>query len=164
MVKMCAGQVIKTRNECIETNISNTLRDKREKHSWRSVTFKSNTSPWVFFTFFKLYKWYQFVQRITGGWYTSLGILFYTNIIIPTHMNFRPGLLCWPQHYCVLSNLVKSNKNIRLKSKCLDKTGSNTRVHPRKLAPKLKHQKLDRQKLIGKSYYKKGCVSGKKGT
>ena len=37
---------------------------KREKHSWRSVTFskiagykpvtKSNTPPWVYFTFFKL--------------------------------------------------------------------------------------------------------------
>ena len=42
---------------------------KREKHPWRSVTFskvakktllkkfaKSNTPPWVFFTFFKLYE------------------------------------------------------------------------------------------------------------
>ena len=42
---------------------------KREKHPWRSVTFskvavKSNTPPWVFFTFFRLYKWYQIVQRI----------------------------------------------------------------------------------------------------
>ena len=27
---------------------------------------KSNTPPWVFFTFLKLYKWYQIVQRITG--------------------------------------------------------------------------------------------------
>ena len=25
---------------------------------------KSNTSPWVFFTFFKLSKWYQIAQRI----------------------------------------------------------------------------------------------------
>ena len=24
---------------------------------------KSNTPPWVLFTFFKLYKWYQIVQR-----------------------------------------------------------------------------------------------------
>ena len=32
---------------------------KREKHPWKSVFFsKSKTSPWVFFTFFKLYKWY----------------------------------------------------------------------------------------------------------
>ena len=41
---------------------------KREKHPWRSVTFSkvaSFTPPWVFFTFFKLYKWYQIVQRIT---------------------------------------------------------------------------------------------------
>ena len=59
-------------------NICDDLRDlvpfvqikNREKHSWRSVTFskvaglaynftKSSTLPWVFFTFFKLYKWYQ---------------------------------------------------------------------------------------------------------
>ena len=26
---------------------------------------KSNTPPWVFFTFLKLYKWYQIMQRIT---------------------------------------------------------------------------------------------------
>ena len=26
---------------------------------------KSNSAPWVFFTFFKLYKWYQIVQHIT---------------------------------------------------------------------------------------------------
>ena len=31
---------------------------KKEKHTWRSVTF-SNTLPRVFFMFFKLYKWYQ---------------------------------------------------------------------------------------------------------
>ena len=27
---------------------------------------KSNTSPWVFFMFSKLYKWYQIAQRITS--------------------------------------------------------------------------------------------------
>ena len=26
----------------------------------------SNTHPWVFFTFFKLYKWYQIAQNITN--------------------------------------------------------------------------------------------------
>ena len=37
---------------------------KHEKLPWRNVTFskvagftKSNSPPWVFFTFFKLYKW-----------------------------------------------------------------------------------------------------------
>ena len=36
---------------------------KREKHPWRRVNFskvaglKGNSPPWVFFTFFKLYKW-----------------------------------------------------------------------------------------------------------
>ena len=34
---------------------------KREQHPWRSV----NTPPWVLFTFFKLYKWYQIAQRTT---------------------------------------------------------------------------------------------------
>ena len=49
---------------------------KRKKHPWRSVTFtkvaglacnftKSNILPWVFFTFFKLCKWYQIAQHIT---------------------------------------------------------------------------------------------------
>ena len=27
---------------------------------------KSSTPPWVFFTFFKLYKWYQIAQHITN--------------------------------------------------------------------------------------------------
>ena len=30
---------------------------------------KSNTPLWVFFTFFKLYKWYQTVQNITESYY-----------------------------------------------------------------------------------------------
>ena len=40
---------------------------KREKHPWTSVNFstKIKIPPWVFFTFFKLYKWYQIAQRIT---------------------------------------------------------------------------------------------------
>ena len=53
---------------------------KREKHPRRTVLLvklqgsackftKSNTPPWVFFTFFKLYKWYQIVQRITFTYY-----------------------------------------------------------------------------------------------
>ena len=28
---------------------------------------KSNTPPWVFFTFFKLYKWYHMAQRTTNN-------------------------------------------------------------------------------------------------
>ena len=43
---------------------------KHEKHPWRSVTFskvagKSNTPPWVFLFFIKLYKCYQTARRIT---------------------------------------------------------------------------------------------------
>ena len=35
---------------------------KCEKHPWRSVTV---SPPWVFYMFFKLYKWYQIAQCIT---------------------------------------------------------------------------------------------------
>ena len=49
---------------------------KREKYLRRSVdfskvvgfkpaTYKINTLPWVFFTFFKLYTWYQIAQHTT---------------------------------------------------------------------------------------------------
>ena len=49
---------------------------KRQKHQWRSDTFitklqqslelcyKSITPPWMFFTAFKLYKWYQITQSV----------------------------------------------------------------------------------------------------
>ena len=60
-------------NKSEDDNICDALRDlvpfvqfkKREKHTWRSVTFSKVTPPWVFFTFFKLYKWHQITQRIT---------------------------------------------------------------------------------------------------
>ena len=50
---------------------------KPEKHQWRSVTFstcnftKSNTPPWVFFTFFKLRKRYHIAKSITKVSYRS---------------------------------------------------------------------------------------------
>ena len=38
----------------------------RETHMWWACNFtKINTPPWVLFTIFKLYKWYQIAQRIT---------------------------------------------------------------------------------------------------
>ena len=37
---------------------------------------KVNTPPWVFFTFLKLYKWYQIAQRIT---YEKLSLGYLTN-------------------------------------------------------------------------------------
>ena len=57
---------------------------KREKHPWRSVTFskvaglacnftKSNTPPWVFFTFLKLCKWYQIAENITSKFAINTG-------------------------------------------------------------------------------------------
>ena len=55
---------------------------KREKHPWRSVNCnftKINIPPWVFLTFFKLYKCYQIAQRTTYRSYpqfdfSSIGI------------------------------------------------------------------------------------------
>ena len=49
---------------------------KREKHPWKNATFSKvsgcnfttgNTPPWVFFTFFKLYKRYQIAQKNPFG-------------------------------------------------------------------------------------------------
>ena len=57
---------------------------EREKHPWRSVTFKacnltkSNTPPCAFFTFFRLYKWYHIAQRIT---YSFTETISYTLVI-----------------------------------------------------------------------------------
>ena len=44
----------------------------------------------------------------------------------------------------------------------IDKTESNKRIQPRQLALKLRHQKLDKQKLVGRKYYGEGCASGEK--
>ena len=65
---------------------------KREKHPWRSVNFtKINTPPWVFLTFFKLYEWYQIVQRTTnflrsfqGSWaLRSFLMILSSGVILP---------------------------------------------------------------------------------
>ena len=37
---------------------------KREKHPWKSDSFSKVAALWVFFTFFKLNKWYQIAQGI----------------------------------------------------------------------------------------------------
>ena len=37
-----------------------------KKFQTKACTYtKSNTTPWVFFKFFQLYKWYQIAQSIT---------------------------------------------------------------------------------------------------
>ena len=43
---------------------------KREKHQWKT---NGITLPWVFFTFFKLYKWHQTAQSVS---YVEYGDLF----------------------------------------------------------------------------------------
>ena len=70
-------------------------------------------------------------------------------------MNTDPGLLCWALYtLTAILNCLES----RLKLMCIDRTKSNKRIHPRKLAPKRKYQKLDKLKLNGKKYFGKGCV------
>ena len=39
--------------------------NKREKHLENCYFEESNTSPWVFFMFFKLHKWYQITQSVS---------------------------------------------------------------------------------------------------
>ena len=76
---------------------------KREKHPWRSVTFskvakavvscnftKSNTPPWVFFSFSKLYKWHKIAQRTTFR--ITCNLHGYHPRPVPENWNFRqPG-------------------------------------------------------------------------
>ena len=46
--------------------------------------FTKISTPWVFFTFFKLYKWYQIAQRIT---YVSLHMSF--NMLVTIYERFN---------------------------------------------------------------------------
>ena len=58
---------------------------KREKYPWRSVNFtKINTPPWVFLTFFTLYKCYQIAERTIYRKVTES--LFYDNTTIMATM------------------------------------------------------------------------------
>ena len=41
------------------------LKNVENTHEGVLILTKINTLPWVFFTFLKLYKWYQIAQRIT---------------------------------------------------------------------------------------------------
>ena len=43
---------------------------------------KSTTLTWVFFTFLKLYKWYQIVQRPAIFFYVALDLIIYENEIL----------------------------------------------------------------------------------
>ena len=45
---------------------------------------------------------------------------------------------------------------------CTDRAESNKRIHPRKFLPKLKHERVNKQKLTGKKCYGKGCESSEK--
>ena len=72
---------------------------KRAKHPWRSVNFscnftKINTPPWVFFTFFKLYKWCQIAQRTT---YVILCAIWYHLYNLKNMKNTHKGVI----HGCI---------------------------------------------------------------
>ena len=49
---------------------------------------KSNTRPWVFFTLFKLHKWYQIVQRLTFIYIKKAGIRLHKKNLIYTAESF----------------------------------------------------------------------------
>ena len=43
---------------------------------------KSNTPRWVFFTFFKLCKWYQIAENVTNVWHNISSVVSYQRITI----------------------------------------------------------------------------------
>ena len=78
---------------------------KREKHPWRSVNFskvvgfkpatllKLTLPPWVFFTFFKLCKWYQIARRLIHenpgnvmGYFFTKAFHFFKLIILVSYL------------------------------------------------------------------------------
>ena len=65
---------------------------------------KINTPPWVFFTFFKLYEWYQIAQSTTSYWVSHLikipvNTVFYgdkgSKEISPLKETFTSGIRCY---------------------------------------------------------------------
>ena len=50
------------------------LKNVKNTHSEVLVT-KSNAPPWVFFTLFKLYKWYQIMESITYKHFFSFRLM-----------------------------------------------------------------------------------------
>ena len=48
---------------------------------------KNNTLPWVFFTFFKLYKWYQIAQRTTYTFPKFISVMTVSDLTIDTIRN-----------------------------------------------------------------------------
>ena len=51
---------------------TNGLIEKQQNESEACNFIKSNPHPWVFFTFFILYRWYQIAQRITYSLFYSI--------------------------------------------------------------------------------------------
>ena len=63
---------------------------------WLLVVFtKSNTPLWVFFAFFKLYKWHQIAQRITYICRYDHGILHNTKKQDSEDRGWEAGWLLW---------------------------------------------------------------------
>ena len=54
------------------TNLKNVKNTHGEVLILVKLQAKINTPPWIFFTFFKLYKWYQIALRITYSNYCPL--------------------------------------------------------------------------------------------
>ena len=90
------------------------------------------TPPWVFFTFFKLCKWYQIAQRITNNllilttsvdvWVLGLGFLVFINICdasrlmirskyVPSIVIASPSSLHWINLSLLTSRIVNASWN-----------------------------------------------------
>ena len=70
-------------------NVKNTHGGVKKTNAEACNVTKSNTPPWVFFTLFKLYKWYQFAQRITNmlGFRKDFSVL---STLLPVEMDGIP--------------------------------------------------------------------------
>ena len=89
-------------------NVKNThgavlLLVKLQTEAWNFT--KSNTAPWVFFTFFKLYKWHQTAQ--------SIGII--SIKIFPERVSSSGQLNIWSEqrkHYIIRLDAFKVNNKV----------------------------------------------------
>ena len=96
---------------------------KREKHPWRRVKLqasacnfiKINTPPWVFFTFFKLYKCYQIAQRITYILRLSSQALCKETFVLQKS-EYRL------HSFLMLTGILKKNRKIAVVCKCIMNT------------------------------------------
>ena len=85
----------------------------------------------------------QSVKQTDGSWFTSLGILLYTKLIIPALMGIKPDSNTLTTNDYAMTALVKSKLVSRIKVTSFDPTDSNKRIHSRNFGTKTWFQKRD---------------------